>query len=90
MEILLKVLRGLAPSPYSPEPSPQLLLPDVPVNGRSGFFPLNRDFTFNRFVVGQSNEFAYTASKAISQRGQCHYDTLLMLAGTRLGKSHLT
>jgi chromosomal replication initiator protein len=89
IEILLKVQRGQAPSPYSPEPSPQLFLPNLPPNGRSGLLPLNRDYTFDRFVVGHSNEFAYTASKAISQSGQCQYDTLLMLAGTGLGKSHL-
>lgn len=91
LEVLFKVQgpKGHGPPPHVLEESRQLVLPNMPSNGRQGFLTLNRDFTFDRFVVGQSNEFAYTASRAISQTGNCHYETLLMLAGTGLGKSHL-
>jgi chromosomal replication initiator protein len=78
---------------YSPIPSStpeQLMLPNMPGKGRPSRIRLNSDFTFNKFVVGPSNEFAYSASKAISQGGTWTYDSLMMLANTGLGKSHLS
>jgi len=68
----------------------QLILPNIPGNGKNGGIRLNSDFTFNRFVVGPSNEFAYSASKALAQGGNWSYNSLLMLANTGLGKSHLS
>lgn len=51
---------------------------------------LNGGYTFERFVVGRSNEFAYSASKALAQGDSWNYHSLLMLASTGLGKSHLS
>lgn len=69
----------------------QLCLPNMPIRReRHGGIRLNSDFTFNRFVVGPSNEFAFSASKALSQTGTWTYNSLLMLANTGLGKSHLS
>jgi chromosomal replication initiator protein len=51
---------------------------------------LNKDFTFDRFVVGGNNEFAYSASKAMANGSSFKYNSLLMLAATGLGKSHLS
>jgi chromosomal replication initiator protein len=71
---------------FPPEPK-QLRLPSISGNG-SGH--LRKDFTFDRFVVGKSNEFAYSASKALARDGCLDYHCLLMLANTGLGKSHLS
>ena len=68
----------------------QLMLPNIPGNRKNGGIRLNSDFTFNRFVVGPSNEFAYSASKALAMGGNWSYNSLLMLANTGLGKSHLS
>jgi len=68
----------------------QLRLPNMPGKVSNGKIRLNSDFTFNKFVVGSSNEFAYSASKAISQGGTWTYNSLIMLANTGLGKSHLS
>jgi len=65
----------------------QLTLPSIAGNGTAR---LRREFTFERFVVGKSNEFAYSASKAFGQGGCLDYRCLLMLANTGLGKSHLS
>ena len=73
-------------SPYPPAPR-QLALPNISRNGR---VRLNTDFTFDRFVVGQCNEFAYSASRALAHGSPLDYQCLLMLANTGLGKSHLT
>ena len=68
----------------------QLSLPNMPANGNNGKGRLNSSFTFDRFVVGRSNEFAYSASKALANGDAWNYHSLLMLANTGLGKSHLS
>lgn len=50
----------------------------------------NNEFTFDRFVVGKCNEFAYSASKAMARGEQWTNNHLYMLANTGLGKSHLS
>ena len=68
--------------------SKQLTLPNVPRgNGKRRF---KREFTFDRFVVGKCNEFAYSASKALATRGGMSYNSLFLLSKTGLGKSHLS
>ena len=75
----------------SPSEMPQqLYLPNMGARPSRGYINLNRNFTFERFVVGPCNEFAYSASKAMAQDFAWGYNTLLMLAGTGLGKSHLS
>ena len=68
----------------------QLPLPNIPKIGRHAKLNLNKAYSFDRFVVGHSNEFAYSASNAFSQIGSWHYNMLLMLAKTGLGKTHLS
>ena len=88
-------LKVQAPRKTTPPPgilaeSKQLALINVPGNGKSGFRSLNKDFTFDRFVVGKCNEFAYSASKALAMNGSMPYSSLFILAKTGLGKSHLS
>lgn len=66
----------------------QLTIPNSIVR-KKGKIRFNKDFTFDRFVVGQCNEFAYSASRALAM-GNNSYDTLFMGANTGLGKSHLS
>jgi len=70
--------------------SKQLTLPNVRKNGRNGLRGLNHEFTFDRFVVGKCNEFAYSASKALALGDNWPYSSLFMFAKTGLGKSHLS
>jgi len=72
---------------FQPE---QLVLPNVPTTRRPAKLCLNNDFIFDRFIVGRSNDFAYSASKALVRGDTWNYQTLLMLANTGLGKSHLS
>jgi chromosomal replication initiator protein len=51
---------------------------------------LNSSLTFERFVVGKCNEFAYSVSLSMASGSEMLYTPLLMLANTGLGKSHLT
>jgi chromosomal replication initiator protein len=67
----------------------QRQLPTENARPNSGHF-LRRDFTFDRFVVGGSNDFAYSASLALASRKESRQNALFLLAKTGLGKSHLS
>jgi chromosomal replication initiator protein len=51
---------------------------------------LNNRFVFDKFVAGGSNEFAWAAAKAMAQGQKLFANTLFLVSGTGLGKSHLT
>lgn len=72
------------------EKSRQLILPNMDSNRMNGRRTFNKEFTFDRFVVGECNEFAYSASKALAMGETWSYDSLFILANTGLGKSHLS
>jgi len=83
------------PSPREPIPkvvreSRQLAFPNMRRSGMMTAGWLNNGLTFDRFVVGKCNEFAYTVSKSVSSGTELVYSPLLMLANTGLGKSHLS
>jgi chromosomal replication initiator protein len=67
----------------------QLRLPNMPAKPCASDRYLNDRFTFDTFVVGECNEFAYSVSKALADDASCSYSSLLLLAQTGLGKSHL-
>jgi chromosomal replication initiator protein len=68
---------------------PQLPLPNQNVRLYNGHF-LRKDFTFDHFVVGGSNNFAYSASLALASRRDTQQNALFLLAKTGMGKSHLS
>ncbi len=50
---------------------------------------LNPSFTFESFIVGDSNQFAYTASKSAAEKPGEQYNPLFLYGGVGLGKTHL-
>jgi chromosomal replication initiator protein len=67
----------------------QLPLPNDNVRPYKGRF-LRRDFTFDQFVVGSNNDFAYSASMALASRKNSQQNALFLLSKTGMGKSHLS
>ena len=60
---------------------------------RERFYPLldlNKDFTFDTFVEGRSNQLARAAAFQVSENvGGASYNPLLLYGGVGLGKTHL-
>nr|MBL0712982.1 ATP-binding protein [Desulfobacterales bacterium] len=68
---------------------PQLVLPEINRRVSAGRF-LRRDFTFDQFVVGRNNDFAYSASLSLASNRHTPQNCLFLLSDSGLGKSHLT
>ncbi len=50
---------------------------------------LNPSYTFDSFVVGSSNQYAYTVSKSVANKPGIMYNPVFIYGPTGLGKTHL-
>lgn len=50
---------------------------------------LNPSYTFENFIAGSSNQFAYAAAKSVSEKPGQIYNPLFIYGGVGLGKTHL-
>ncbi len=51
--------------------------------------PLDARYTFENFVVGKPNEFAYAAAQRVADSDQVSFNPLFLYGGVGLGKTHL-
>ncbi len=50
---------------------------------------LNPSYTFDSFVVGSSNQYAFTAAKSVAEKPGIIYNPVFIYGPTGLGKTHL-
>ncbi|MEA2084584.1 MAG: chromosomal replication initiator protein DnaA [Thermodesulfobacteriota bacterium] len=75
---------------FRPEEKPeQLALPAMPF-GRARIPMLHPRYTFEEFMVGESNILAHSACHALAKGDTSFGPCIYIKAGTGLGKSHLT
>lgn len=78
-------------APLSPAPLADVIVPGA---NRSPSAPaaqnsLNPKYTFETFIVGSSNDLAYTACMAVAKDPGTKYNPLFLYGGVGLGKTHL-
>jgi len=79
---------GLKPSMVAaPEPEPEEILDDAWSEGVAS--PLDGRLTFDSFVVGKPNEFAYAACMRAAESDAPAFNPLFLYGGVGLGKTHL-
>lgn len=73
-------------APLSSTASNERLMPRTPL---APVGSLNPRYTFSNFIVGSSNDLAYTACQAVAQYPGIKYNPLFLYGGVGLGKTHL-
>ncbi|NVM22677.1 MAG: chromosomal replication initiator protein DnaA [Desulfobacterales bacterium] len=71
------------------EEEEQLLLPHVPKRQQVPSL-FHQGFTFDQFVVGTCNDFAYNAARSLARAKNASHNPVFLLSKTGLGKSHLS
>jgi len=78
-------LNFLIDSNPGPDPVPQI----VPTTAELPAATFTRRYRFDSFVVGNSNQLAYAASKSIAENPSGSFNPLFIYGGAGLGKTHL-
>jgi len=87
-DVQLKVAEN-RPMPVASDSRSQLRLPGV-ASGGARLRSLHPAFTFEQFMVGESNLLAQSACHALATDDSTYGNCLFMNSSTGLGKSHLT
>ncbi|AZA08155.1 MULTISPECIES: chromosomal replication initiator protein DnaA [Corynebacterium] len=86
------------PEPKAPEPGwftshveePEKLRPrETPAHDPNDLALLNPNYTFENYVVSDSNRLAFSAANAVAEQPAQSYNPLFIWGGSGLGKTHL-
>ena len=87
------LLKKISTSPvphtlYAPQEGIEIV-PEFNTQSESLSVPLNPNYTFDSFVVGKTNEFAYAAARKVAESRNVSFNPLFLYSGVGLGKTHL-
>lgn len=75
---------------FSADFTVQVIMASEDASGENAAQLFNREnFTFETFVVGESNKLAYAAAQAVADGASAHYNPLFIYGDSGLGKTHL-
>ncbi len=90
LDLVMKQQQALRPEsgPYSTEDVARKVLEES-LPARDAATNLVQMYTFESFIVGESNRFAHGAAVAVAKQPAKEYNPLLITSGPGLGKTHL-
>lgn len=83
-----RISREVLPTDIPQQQTIQQRATFAPTKTSSGL-SLNKKYTFDSFIVGSSNDLAYTACTAVATNPGVKYNPLFIYGGVGLGKTHL-